>query len=74
MSVLKRARSRSEQLFGTAKERIGRNSGNRKLAASGRRDRMAGNFRETTNEVRDWAVTAARDARRRFGNHSTRPR
>jgi uncharacterized protein YjbJ (UPF0337 family) len=74
MSVLKRAKTRSQQLVGTAKERIGLNSGNRKLVASGRRDRMVGSVRETTNEVRDWAATAARDARRRFGHRSTRPR
>jgi uncharacterized protein YjbJ (UPF0337 family) len=74
MSVLERAKSRSRQLVGTAKQRLGQNTGNRRLASSGRRDRMVGNVRETTNEVRDWAATAARDARRRFGNRSTRPR
>lgn len=74
MSVLERAMSRSRQMVGTVKQRFGQNSGNRRLRASGRRDRMVGSVRETTNEVRDWAATAARDARRRFGGRSTRPR
>ncbi|GHF60016.1 uncharacterized protein YjbJ (UPF0337 family) [Amycolatopsis bartoniae] len=71
MSVLERAKSRSRQLVGAAKQEFGRRTGNQRLAASGRRDRVVGSVRETTNEVRDWATTAARDARRRFGN---RPR
>jgi uncharacterized protein YjbJ (UPF0337 family) len=68
MSVMNRAKSRARQLVGSAKERIGQVTGNRRLSASGRRERMTGSVRETTNEVRDWAATAARDARRRFGN------
>lgn len=74
MSVLERVRSRSRQLAGAAKQRIGQNTGDRRLAASGRRDRMVGHVRETANEVRDWAATAARDARRRFTDRPTRPR
>jgi len=72
MSVLERAKSRSRQLVGAAKQALGQRSGNRRLATEGRRDRMTGTMRETTNEIRDWAATAARDARRRFGNR--RPR
>ncbi|HVV11222.1 CsbD family protein, partial [Amycolatopsis sp.] len=68
MSVLERAKSRSRQLVGNAKQAVGRATGNRSMRSEGRRDRMAGSVRETTNEVRDWAATAARDARRRFGN------
>ncbi|GAA4664348.1 MULTISPECIES: CsbD family protein [Amycolatopsis] len=71
MSVLERARSRSRQLVGAAKQQLGRRTGNQRLTASGSRDRLVGTVRETTNEVRDWATTAARDARRRFGS---RPR
>lgn len=67
MSVMERAKSRSRQLVGTAKQRIGRNTGNRGMASQGRRDQVVGSVRETANEVRDWASTAARDARRRFG-------
>ncbi|GAB3009895.1 CsbD family protein [Amycolatopsis acidiphila] len=67
MSVFKRAQSRSQQLVGTAKERIGLNTGNRRLAASGRRDRMVGSVRETTNEVRDWPGAGSAPARRALG-------
>ena len=67
MSVLERAKSRSQQLVGTAKQKLGQTSGKRKLAASGRTDKVIGNIRETTNEVVDWAATAAKDAKRRFG-------
>ena len=67
MSVLERAKSRSRQLAGAAKQQWGRRTGNRHVSASGRREKMSGSVRETTNEVRDWAATAARDARRRFG-------
>lgn len=74
MSVLERVMSRSRQLVGTVKQWFGQDSGNRRLKVSGWRDRMVGSIRETTNEVRDWAATAARDARRRFGGRSTRPR
>ncbi|NKQ54961.1 CsbD family protein [Amycolatopsis sp. K13G38] len=71
MSVMERAKSRSRRLVGAAKQMVGERTGNRRLAAEGRRDRTTGSVRETTNEIRDWAATAARDARRRFGN---RPR
>jgi uncharacterized protein YjbJ (UPF0337 family) len=74
MGLYERARSRSEQLVGSVKEMLGQASGSRRTRASGLRDRVVGGIRETTNEVRDWAATAARDARRRLGNRSPRHR
>jgi uncharacterized protein YjbJ (UPF0337 family) len=66
MTVVERVRSRARQALGEAKQLVGRGTGNRKLSTSGRADRMVGTLRETGNEVRDWARTAARDARRRI--------
>ena len=69
MSVVKRVRSRTRQLTGRAKQMFGRATGDQSLRTRGKADRMVGMVRETGNEVRDWAVTAARDARRRMASH-----
>ncbi len=66
MNVAQRARGRSRRMVGTAKLRLGQTTGNRRLAAKGRRDRMVGSIQETGSEVRQWATDAAREARRRF--------
>ena len=67
MNVVKnRMTSRSRQAKGRTRELFGRLTGHRRHQAAGRAERIRGAVRETTNEVADWAATAARDARRRF--------
>jgi uncharacterized protein YjbJ (UPF0337 family) len=74
MGVLERAKNRGLQLVGRAKQWFGEARGDRWKVVEGRRDRVVGGLRVAADEVRDWAATAARDARRRFSNHSPRTR
>jgi uncharacterized protein YjbJ (UPF0337 family) len=59
VSDVDKAKNKAQELKGTAKENVGRASGDRDLEAEGRSDRAKGSIKQAAEKVKD-AVKGAR--------------
>lgn len=66
MGVFDKAKDKAEQLVGQAKEKLGQQTDNETLENEGKRDKLAGEAKETGHDLRDKAAGAVQDAKERL--------
>lgn len=66
MKLFGKGKDKTKQAKGKLKERVGEETGDEGLKASGKRDQFVGEAKETGREAMDRAAGAAEDAKRRL--------
>jgi uncharacterized protein YjbJ (UPF0337 family) len=53
MSLIRKIRDKAQALQGSAKQRLGRSTGNQRLETEGKTDRVLGNLKQSGTKVKD---------------------
>ncbi|MGH3516975.1 MAG: CsbD family protein [Haloechinothrix sp.] len=63
MSIFDKVRDKAEQLLRGAKEKVGEDTGNERLADSGKADQFSGEAKEAAHDAKDKITGSAKDAK-----------
>ena len=66
MGMFDKAKDKTEQVVGDAKERMGRATDDEEMENAGKRDQLGGEAKETGHDLRDKAAGTAHDAKERL--------